>query len=321
MPSLQARLAKIVVRLVLKNGLSRADTQERRIAATRSLFEFGAARNLRVPRDVRIETVGGPARGEWVRANGSLNRNRAILYVHGGGYVACRPLTHRTLTIALARACGTPVFAVDYRRAPEDPYPAALDDTLRAYDMLRERGLAPGDIAIAGDSAGGGLALATVLALRERDGAPQPVACAVAFSPWTDLLATGASLVTNARSDDMLVAASVAPMAALYAAPEQLQLPLVSPLYGDYQNFPPLLIFASTTEILRDDAVRLAGRARSQGASVTLALESSLPHVWPLFEMLPEARAAVARTAGFIEQHWMTSRQSAAALTNEEVTL
>jgi acetyl esterase/lipase len=305
MPSLQAKIVKIVVRAAVKNRRARpAESPAESIAATRAMFELGAVRNERVPRDIRIERIdGGGLRGEWVRANGARNPNRALLYVHGGGYVACNPLTHRPLTIALARACGAPVFVVDYRLAPEAPYPAALEDTLRAYDMLRARGLAPAEIAIAGDSAGGGLALAAVLALRERDATPAPVASTIVFSPWTDLLATGASLESNALADDMLVAANVGPMALHYAPRERLREPFVSPLYGDYTAFPPLLVFASTSEILRDDAVRLAGRARSQGAPVTLILETALPHVWPIFAMLPEARRSIAQAADFFNAH------------------
>jgi acetyl esterase/lipase len=277
------------------------------------MLELGAARNVKIPRDVRIETLESPVRGEWVRTNGALHPTRALLYLHGGGYVACTPLTHRTLTIALARACGAPLFVPDYRLAPENPFPAALDDALQAYDMLRALGLRPADIAIGGDSAGGGLALATVLALRERDRLERPVAALIAYSPWTDLLATGASLVTNARSEDMLVGANVAATARHYAAPERLRDPLVSPLYGDYRNFPPMLIFASTSEVLRDDAVRLAGRARSQGAEVTLRLEAAMPHVWPIFDGLPEARRSIAEAAAFIVRCWTATapRESA----------
>jgi len=305
MPSLQARIVKILVRATVKNRLGRgASSPADSVATTRRMLALGAARNAQIPRDVRIETLESPVRGEWVRANGARHPARAFLYLHGGGYVACGPLTHRTLTVALARACGVPVFVPEYRLAPEHPYPAALDDAMRAYDMLRARGLSPGDIAIGGDSAGGGLALATVLALRERDGLDRPVACLVAFSPWTDLLATGASLASNARSEDMLVGANIAATARHYAPPEQLRHPFVSPLYGDYRGFPPMLIFASTSEVLRDDAVRLAGRARSQGAGVTLRLEAALPHVWPIFDALPEARRSLAQTAAFVDHHW-----------------
>jgi len=305
MPSPQARVVKALVRAVVKARLARRTASPAdSIATTRRMFELGAARNAKIPRDVRVETLVAPVRGEWVRANGAANPERAILYLHGGGYVACGPLTHRSLTIALARACGAPVFVPDYRLAPENPYPAALDDALQAYDMLRAHGFAPGDIALGGDSAGGGLALASALALRERDGAERPVACVFAYSPWTDLLATGASLWSNARSDDMLVGANVGPMARHYAPVEQLRHPFVSPLYGEYRAFPPLLIFASTSEVLRDDAVRLAGRARSQGADVTLQLEAALPHVWPLFDVLPEARASIAQTAEFVRRCW-----------------
>jgi acetyl esterase/lipase len=307
MASLQARLLRIVLRLVIKGNLERhrRDNADL-IAAMRRNFELGERAQRRVPPDVRVVPVdSGGVRGEWVlRRDVDIDAvQRGILYAHGGGMVACRPLGYRTITIPLARITGVPVFVPDYRRAPEHRFPAALDDAVAAYDAMRLRLPARG-IALAGDSAGGNLALATLLALRGR-GEPRPVAAVVALSPWTDLEGTGASLTRNERSDDMLVGSlGETKLALAYADAAQLRDPLVSPLHGDYTGGPPLLLFASTIEMLLDDATRLAERARAQGAPVTLVLEDGMPHVWPIFPMLPEARAALATIAAFLEAAW-----------------
>jgi len=316
MPSLQARLLRAVLRLLIKRNLERhrRDTADL-IAAMRRYFELGEPAQRRVPADVRVVPVdSGGVRGEWVlRRDVDVDAaRRGILYTHGGGMVACRPLGYRTITIPLARATGVPVFVPDYRRAPEHRFPAALDDAVAAYDAMRLR-LPPEGIALAGDSAGGNLALATLLALRRR-GEPRPVAAVVALSPWTDLEGTGDSVTRNERSDDMLVGSlGETKLALAYADAAQLRDPLVSPLYGEYAGGPPLLVFASTIEMLLDDATRLADRARAQGVQVTLVLEEGMPHVWPIFPMLPEARAAIATIAAFLESAWQAANASVAS--------
>ncbi|GAC1302944.1 MAG: alpha/beta hydrolase [Vulcanimicrobiaceae bacterium] len=306
MPSWQARMWRIALRLLVKRGLAaRQDTPAAHVAATRAAFERGEARYRRVPPDIRIVPIDQDGvRGEWVVRDDVGYGDRALLYVHGGGMVAARPLGYRSITIPLARRLGVPVFAVDYRRAPEHTYPAALDDTLAAYAALRLRIPAAG-LLLAGDSAGGNLALATLLALRERGGDPRPVAGVIALSPWTDLASTGASIAANAASDDTLARVrDDVSIGHAYAPPWRWLEPLVSPLYGDYAGAPPLLIFASTNEMLLDDARALVARVRGQGGIATLVQEPGLPHAWPIYPFLPEARAAHRTIAEFAKRCW-----------------
>jgi epsilon-lactone hydrolase len=302
MISPQARVVKLFCRLWVKRRLknpTQAPIEGIRQLRT-SLSRFDAI-NRRLTRRLRVEPVDGAVRGEWLLPVGEP-RDRAILYVHGGAFVACSPLTHRPLTTALARASGVPLFSLDYRLAPEHPFPAALDDVLAAYDMLVARGIGPTGIVLAGDSAGGGLVLSAALALKSRGGTSPSLAGVIAYSPWTDLLATGDSIVTNAKSDDMLIGSNTARSARNYVHDDaQLRDPLASPLYGDLSGLPPLLVFASTSEILRDDSVRFVDRARRAGTSAELVLEPDMPHVWPVFvDVMPEAKRAVARSVAFV---------------------
>lgn len=306
MPSLQARLWGVALRLVVKRRLARPhDTLADYVATMRAAFEMGESRYARVPPGIRIVPVAeGAVRGEWVMRDDVAYGERALLYVHGGGMVAMSPLGYRSITIPLARKLGVPIFAVDYRRAPEHPFPAALEDTLAAYHALRAR--IPSDgLIIAGDSAGGNLALATLLALRERLGVARPVAGLVAISPWTDLAATGASIVANADRDDTLALVRDELLVAnAYAPQARWREPLVSPLYGDYEGAPPLLVFASTSEMLLDDARALVARVRAQGGIATLVQEAGLPHAWPVYPFLPESAAALRTIADFARRSW-----------------
>lgn len=306
MASPQTRLLRFALRAVVKRTLEkRYATQGAYIAAMRATFERGESRSRAVAPDTRIVAIEeGDVRGEWVMRRDVGYGKRALLYVHGGGFVAMSAAGYRPIASALARRLGVPVFSVDYRLAPEHPFPAALDDTIAAYLALRARIPAEG-IVIAGDSAGGNLALATVLALRERLGIPRPVAGIVAISPWTDLLATGASISVNARSDDTLP--RVAPHldhARAYAPQARFREPLISPLYGSYRDGPPMLVFASRTETLLDDARALVARVRSQGGIATLVTEDGLPHAWPIYPFLPEAKATYRTIADFAKRCW-----------------
>lgn len=237
---------------------------------------------------------------EWV-ANAAADVQKVVLYLHGGGYVIGSAATHRSLASRLSAACAARVLVVDYRLAPEHPFPAAVDDALTVYRWALAEGLQADQIVLAGDSAGGGLVLALLVRIREA-GLPMP-ACGVCLSPWVDLEGTGASAAPGAVNDPMVTLAGIQGMAAAYAG-GQLTAPLASPLHADLSRLPPLLIQVGTREILLDDARRIAAKARAAGVSVTLQEEAGLIHVWQLFPGVPEADQAVVRIGDFVALHW-----------------
>lgn len=242
----------------------------------------------------------GGVPAEWSVAPGA-SRTRAILYLHGGGYVIGSIATHRGLVSRLSAASGAAGFAIDYRLAPEHPFPAAVDDAVAAYRWLLGQGTEPGRIAIAGDSAGGGLTIATLLALRDA-GAPLP-ACAVTFSPWTDLALEGRSMDERDARDPMVHRPGLQQMAGWYLAGQDARQPLASPIHGDLRGLPPLLIQVGTEETLYDDAVRLAVRAVEAGVPTAFEPYPEMFHVFQIFGMLPEAHAAVKAAGAFIARH------------------
>jgi acetyl esterase/lipase len=287
MPSWQSYLLHPVLRLKVKRKLARAAHPLEARAAFTILMP--------PPPGVRITpaSIGGIA-GEWVDSD--TPTAGTLLYLHGGGYFACSPATHRSITGAYALR-GLRVFAPDYRLAPEHPFPAALDDALAVYRALLQT-TPPDQLVIGGDSAGGGLTLATLLAAKAEN-LPMPAA-ALLFSPWTDLAGTGASVQTNARRDSMLVGPKLLEGAAIYLGTADPKNPLASPLYGDLALLPPLLIQVGEPEILLDDSTRLATSARAAGVPVELTLWPNLPHAWQLHQsFLPEARAALDQAAAF----------------------
>lgn len=260
---------------------------------------------LRIPRDMRVETVVGP-RGLGVdvadRVEARSDRERTIVYyLHGGGYFFGSPRTHRQIVLWLSRVFDGPAYALDYRLAPEHPFPAALEDAGDTYAWLLRRH--PGArIVIAGDSAGAGLALATMLEAKAK-GMPLP-AMFIGYSPWTDLAVTGESVDTNAGRCVMFMPRGIREAAAQYAGTYDRRDPRISPLYGDLAGMPPMLLFASTHEILRDDTLRLAERARAAGVEVELVVRENLPHVWPIFvRLLPEGQEAIRMVKAFATEH------------------
>lgn len=236
-------------------------------------------------------------RGEWLEpADGRAAPT--LLYFHGGGYYFCSPATHRPLVFALSRKLGARSFSVDYRLAPEHPFPAAHDDALAAYAALLAAGVGPGSILIGGDSAGGGLALALLVALRDR-GVPLP-AGALLFSPWTDLAATGDTLRSNDGLDPMFSGAALGRAARLYIGGASPTDPYLSPLYADPAGLPPLLIQVGSTEVLLDDSRRFAEHARAAGVDTELQIWSGMPHVWQMaVPFMPEASRALDQAAAF----------------------
>jgi acetyl esterase/lipase len=291
MASWQARLADPFLRFYVKPKLAVAVDA----AAARRAFSNPWQERLPLPKGVKIrqDFVGGVP-GEWVARP---QAPATMLYLHGGGYFACSPKTHRPITGAYARR-GFRVFAADYRLAPEHPFPAALDDALAAYRGMLDLGVPPKRLVIGGDSAGGGLALGMLLAAKAAD-LPMP-ACALLFSPWTDLAGTGASLATNRDRDPMLVSERLREGGDIYLNGTDPENPLASPLYGDLAGLPPLLIQVGDGEILRDDSTRLADRARAADVKVDLKIWPGMPHVWQISQgFMPEARDALNEAADF----------------------
>jgi monoterpene epsilon-lactone hydrolase len=252
----------------------------------------------RPPRNIEASIVeAGRLRFSRIRTPAS-RPNRHVLYLHGGGYVSGAPIYYRHFTWRIANVARAHVWALEYRLAPESPFPAALKDAVAAYNWLADKPTAS-ELFIMGDSAGGGLVLSLLLRLRDA-GIPLPYA-AVAMSPWTDLALTGASLTENAASDPMLTAHDLPSLVRLYLASADPQNPYASPLYGDMSGLPPVLIQVGSDEILRDDAVRVAEKLKQHNAQSRLEIWPRMPHVFQLFiPLLPEAHQAIAHIGQFI---------------------
>jgi acetyl esterase/lipase len=237
---------------------------------------------------------------EWIE---TLNPGLGvILYLHGGAYALGSINTHREFVGRLASVTGVRCLALNYRLAPEHPYPAALNDVMAVFRWLQTEGYDPSQIVIAGDSSGGGLALAILPALRDV-GEPLP-AGAVCISPWTDLAATGASIQSKAGVERILDPDSLERYAKYYAGEQDLTNPLISPLYAELSGLPPLLIQVGADEILLDDARRYAARAQEAGVVVTLEVWDEMFHVFQLVSLLPEAKEAVQNIAEFVSRNF-----------------
>lgn len=236
--------------------------------------------------------------GEWI-TNGDSTDAITIYYLHGGGYSVGSVNTHATMVSAIARASKARAFSIDYRLAPEHPFPAALDDALAGYRWLLTQGIDAKSIVIGGDSAGGGLAAATLVALRDaRD--PLPGA-AVLLSPWTDLAGTGESQKTRADKDPMIPAfEGVSPVAEWYAGDRPITDPLISPLYAELSGLPPMLIHVGDHEVLLNDSTRFAEKAKAAGVDVTLKVWDEMIHVFQFFPMLPEGQQAIAEIGEWV---------------------
>lgn len=268
------------------------------IAERRAQYDR-AERVFPTPPDVKVEMVAAPTRpAEWLTPPG-VRADAVVLYLHGGGYVIGSPRSHRHLAAAIARAAGTRALLLDYRLAPEHPFPAALEDAVAAYQWLLGQGIAPARVVIAGDSAGGGLTVATLLALRDR-GLPRP-AGAVCISPWVDLTNTAASYASKAAVDPIVTRDSIMQLTQAYIGTGDPKQPLVSPLYADLRNLPPLLIHVGSDEVLLDDAVGLGARARAAGVDASVREWPQMIHVWHWFlPMLDEAEQAIAEIGAFV---------------------
>jgi acetyl esterase/lipase len=236
-------------------------------------------------------------RGEWVTPKSAVP-DGVVLYIHGGGFVSCSARTHRPITTALARKTSRRVFAVDYRLAPEDRYPAALDDVFSAYKLLCEDGTNPGKIAVAGDSAGGGLVLSLLLRIREA-GLELP-ACAVCFSPWANLSPRDPACL-NATRDAMFYPENVAEFAPAYLGTASVSDPFISPVFADYHGLPPVLFQVSSTEILLADSKTIHKKIQEAGGVSELEIFDDVSHCWQMLNwFVPEAGRALSQAADFI---------------------
>ncbi len=251
--------------------------------------------------DVKCERVSANGvDAEWITAPGAA-ADRAVLYLHGGGYVMGSLKTHRDLMGRISRAAQARVLGLDYRLAPEHPFPAAVDDALAGYRFLLSQ-FRPARMVVAGDSAGGGLTLATLVAARDA-GLAMPAA-AVCLSPWVDLEGTGESMKTRMHVDPIASAEGTHVLAQAYLAGKDLRTPLAAPLHADLKGLPPLLIQVGDHEVLLDDSTRAAANARQAGVKVTLEVWPEMIHVWQLFaSFLPEGQQAVEGIGKFIREH------------------
>src|SRR5271156_291752 len=249
--------------------------------------------------DVKCEPVSaGGVKAEWVTAPGA-DAGRAVLYLHGGGYVIGSIATHRGLAARISRAAKARVLLIEYRLAPEHPFPAAVEDSVAAYRFMLASGLKASRIAVAGDSAGGGLTLAALVAIRDAKLAmPGAGAC---LSPWVDLEGLGDSMKSKAAVDPIVQKDGLAEMAKLYLAGKDPRSPLAAPLYADLAGLPPLLIQVGTAETLLDDSTRIAERARKAGVKVTLEPWENMIHVFQIFApMLDEGQNAIEKIGEFV---------------------
>lgn len=245
---------------------------------------------------VRTTAVVGEVPVEVLTPEGWSPEDGAVVYFHGGGYVICSPGTHRDLTSRLAAAAKTKLVVVDYRLAPEHPFPAALEDALAVWRALSAE---PGPLAIAGDSAGGGLCLALMLRLRQAEEA-LPRAAAL-ISPWVDLTVSCASVDT--AIDDYLDRVALERFAAHYLQGIDPRNPEVSPLFADLSGLPPLMVLTGDAEVFRDEDIRLAQDAMAAGTDVTLRVGEGMVHAWPAFAaVVPEGRVAIAEVGAFLSE-------------------
>jgi monoterpene epsilon-lactone hydrolase len=305
--SIQAVIANMVLRWQFKRkGRGPIDVHK-----VRHVINKAAKRYPAPPADIKHTPVAakgasGLCAAEWLSV---AKPQRTVLYFHGGGYFFCGLETHRPACAYLARTAQAQVLSIDYRMAPENIFPAAVDDAVAWWKELINQGIAPQSVVFAGDSAGGGLALACMLAARDQ-GLPMPAGCLL-FSPWTDLSCSGETMKTLSDADVMFNPESLPEAARFYLAGQSATHPLASPLFADLKGLPPLMIHASEHEILLADSTRLHDRARQQGVQSEIHLKRKMPHVWPTMVMLPEGRQSLKESGQFVARVTRTSSTGA----------
>lgn len=310
-PGLRANLLNAVLRRYSKTPAERVpadlEMKDEHLARGARRVAKMMQRNEKVPGFIRVDpfsihTPAGDMSAEWLystRKGHEPQDGKVILYFHGGGYFMCSAATHRPLTWRLAHGARRRVLAINYRQAPEHRFPAWLDDAVSAYRYLLDSGHAAGDIALGGDSAGGNLVLITLQQIRTEQ-LPMPGA-AFCISPWACMAGESDSLERNRHKDVMFAAHGVRALARYHTQAHDAKHPLLSPVYADYAGFPPLLIQASSTEVLRDDSRRVAAMARAAGVPVVLEEWHNLPHVFHLFaDYVPEGGKGIRHINEFV---------------------
>lgn len=277
------------------------DTLQMSVDEIRALYDQ-ASDYFPLPEGISVEELEADSvSGEWVKAPGAKDA-AAILYLHGGGYVIGSLASHRHMVAAISEAAQVAVLSLQYRLAPEYPYPAALDDAVMGYRWIVKQGIVPGQIAVAGDSAGGGLTVATLSTLRD-GGDPLP-AMGICISPWVDLSCSGQSYITKANIDPIVRQEEVLRYAAMYLGDKSPRTPLASPIFADLKGLPPLLIQVGSEEVLLEDSIGLDRRAKEAGIDSTIEVWDDMIHVWHWFApMLKEGRAAIERIGEYFKTH------------------
>ena len=301
-----ASLPNILVRKALES-LKAADAKivKTNFVLKRTLFDEACSR---LPpqsgihcKPIAIEGI----KAQWATP-AKANNDQVILYIHGGGYAIGSIKSHRNIITRLAHEAARPVLSFEYRLAPENPYPAGLNDVIAVYEWLLARDFEPAQIAFCGDSSGGGLLLAFLLWLRDNK-KPLP-ACAVCFSPWADLTATSTCLTERQKRDPFIDPESVATWAHNYALEQDRKNPYISPIFGDFAGLPPLYIQVGTEEILFGDSLLVEQAALAAGVPIKMEVWDDMMHVWQSFwQILPEGKLALAKTAKFIAKHTQAS--------------
>lgn len=284
-------------------------TRETSMVQLRKEFEDGAKKFGSIPAGIVVSPVSIPGlpeglSAEWIHPAGSADSptasDKAIFYTHGGGYVSGNCVDHRMHVAKFVKAAGVGALLYDYRLAPEHPFPAGMEDTLTAYRWLVDQGVVPANIVIVGESAGGGLCLASLLAIRD-SGLPLPAA-GVALSPWTDLKRTGNSYRTNAMRD-ISTLGSWDVWCDYYVGSNDPANPWISPLYGDLHGLPSILIEVGDHEILLDDSVSFSKKAKESGVDITIHVWEGMVHCFPILApMFPEATQAWEETIAYIQK-------------------
>ena len=288
-----AQLDSLITLLRSRPAPEKPDVADSRTRYEKMAVLLGGAPDAKVE---KVDAGGVPA--EWVAAPG-FDAERAVLYLHGGGYAIGSLNTHRRMAYDISAACGARVLVIDYRLAPEHPFPAAVDDAAKAWRWLLQQGLKPGRLAIAGNSAGGGLTIATLVNLRDLKLALP--ACAVAISPWVDLEGVGTSMSARSAQDPMVQKAGLLWMADMYLKGQNAKTPLAAPLHADLKGLPPVLVQVGSAETLLDDATRIAEKMHSAGVEVKLSVWPNQLHVFPFFApILSEGRDGCLEIGNYI---------------------